>query len=408
MKIVIAPDSFKGSLSARQAAEAMRRGLAQVWPEAEYILFPIADGGEGTVETLADLSGGRLMEAEVFDPLGRTVTAAWGLLGDGRTAVVETAASSGLTLLRPEERNPAAACTFGLGQLIGKALERPEVERLLVGLGGSATNDGGVGMLRALGLKFLDDQGRPLPPGGAGLERLETIDASGLHPRLKQMGERFSSNPAEMLEHHHRHVGVKPLRGQVEIVVACDVGNPLTGPDGASAVFGPQKGADPEMVRRLDAALSRYASKAKEITGRDAANRPGAGAAGGLGAAFLFFTGAEFRPGVELVLEEGDFLAKAAGADLIVTGEGRTDRQTAWGKAPAGVAALGRKIGAPTVILSGALGEGHRELYSRNIAGLMCFAPGPISLAESMAEAPRLLEEAAERLARLLSIQLRL
>ena len=379
MKIVIAPDSFKGSLSARQAAEAIRRGLTQVWPQADYRLFPVADGGEGTVETLVDLSGGRLMEAEVLDPLGRPVTAVWGLLGDGRTAVVETASSSGLTRLAPEELNPASACTFGLGQLICRALERPEVERLLVGLGGSATNDGGTGMLRALGVKFLDAQRNPLPPGGVKLEQLETIDATGLHPRLRQ----------------------------VRIVVACDVANPLTGPDGASAVFGPQKGADPAMVRQLDAALSRYSSKARAVTGRDAAVKPGAGAAGGLGAAFLFFTEAEFRPGVELVLKEGDFLNKAAGAALIVTGEGRTDRQTAWGKAPAGVAALGREIGAPTVILSGSLGEGWRELYSHNIAGLMCLTPGPISLTESMSRAEELLEESAERLARLLSIQMK-
>lgn len=378
MKIVIAPDSFKGSLSARQAAEAIWRGLARVWPEAEYLLFPVADGGEGTVETLNELSGGQLMEAEVLDPLGRTVTAVWGLLGDGRTAVVEAAASSGLTLLRPKERNPAMACTFGLGQLIGRTLEYPGVERLLVGLGGSATNDGGTGMLRALGVKFLDGQGQPVPSGGAGLELLESIDLSRLHNRLNQ----------------------------VEIVVASDVSNPLTGPDGASAVFGPQKGADPATVRRLDAALNRYAAIAREATGRAAADRPGAGAAGGLGAAFLFFTEAQFRPGVELVLAEGDFLNKATGATLIVTGEGRTDRQTAWGKAPAGVAALGREIGAPTVVLSGSLGEGWPELYSHDIAGLMSIAPGPISQDESMIRAGKLLEESAERLARLLSIKL--
>ena len=378
MKIVIAPDSFKGSLSAAEAARAIRRGLVQVWPEAEYVIFPIADGGEGTVETLVGLSGGRLMSEEVTDPLGRPIKAAWGLLGDGRTAVVETAAAAGLTRLAPEERNPGLAGTFGLGSMIEKALNRPEVERLLIGLGGSATNDGGAGMLSALGLKFLDDGGRPIPPGGYGLEKLAAIDASALNPRL----------------------------GQVRIVVASDVQNPLTGPNGASAVFGPQKGADGEMAERLDRALGRYAAKAEEVTGRKAAGLPGAGAAGGLGAAFLFFTEAEFRPGVELILEEGDFVGRAAGADLIVTGEGQSDSQTAWGKAPVGVAALGRKLGAPTVLLSGSLGPGCRQLYDHHIAAMMSLAPGPLSLDQAMSEADRLLEEAAERMARLIALSL--
>jgi glycerate kinase len=376
-KVVIAPDSFKGSLAAPAVAEAMRRGFCRVWPEAEYCLFPIADGGEGTVEALVNLSGGRLVEEDTLDPLGRPIRAAWGLLGDGRTAVVETAASSGLTRLTPEERNPALASTFGLGQMITHALARPEVERLLVGLGGSATNDGGAGMLTALGAEFLDEGGQAIPPGGLGLERLERIVATGLNPRL-------------------RHV---------QVVVASDVTNPLCGPEGASAVFGPQKGADPALVRRLDLALYRYAQKALEATGRDMAQHPGAGAAGGLGAAFLFFTEADCRPGVQLILEEGDFLTKAAGASLIVTGEGRSDCQTAWGKAPVGVAALGQKLGAPTVILSGSLGEGWQELYNHNIAALMSLSPGPMSLEDSMTNTPRLLEEAAERLARLLSIR---
>lgn len=379
MKIVIALDSFKGSLSSRQASEATRRGLAKMWPEADYQIFPIADGGEGLVEAMVSLSGGHLLEAKVLDPLGRPITASWGLLGDGRTAVIEAAASSGLTLLSPKELNPISACTFGLGQLIQKALEYPEVERILIGLGGSATNDGGAGMLRALGIKFLNSQMQAIPPGGGGLEHLDTIDVSGLHPRLNQ----------------------------VQIVVACDVSNPLTGPNGASAVFGPQKGANPDMVKRLDLALSHYASKAQAATGRDVAYLPGAGAAGGLGCAFMFFTAAEFRPGVELVLKEGDFLNKAAGAALIITGEGRSDIQTSWGKAPAGVAALGRTLGIPTIILSGALGNGYHDLYSHNIAGLMSIAPGPISLAESMDKAAVLLEDAAERLAHLLSIQLK-
>ncbi|MDR1046007.1 MAG: glycerate kinase [Candidatus Adiutrix sp.] len=379
MKIVIAPDSFKGSLSAPEAAEAIRRGLAQVWPEADYCLFPVADGGEGTVEILVDLSGGDLRPEKVQDPLGRTVEAFWGLLGDGRTAVVETAAAAGLTRLENAERDPAVTSTFGLGQLIKKALARPAVERLLIGLGGSATNDGGVGMLSALGARFLDSSGRPIPPGGLGLLELAEIDLSGLDPRLKE----------------------------VSLIVVGDVQNSLTGPEGASAVFGPQKGAGPDLVRRLDEALSHYARLATRATGRQAAARPGAGAAGGLGAAFLFFTEAEFRPGGQLVLEEGAFRQKAAGADLIVTGEGQSDYQTACGKAPVGVAALGHELGIPTVLLSGALGQGYQDLYRHHIAGMMSLAPGPLDLDRAMAEAPQLLEEAAVRLARLLSIQIK-
>ena len=377
MKIVIAPDSFKGSLSAPEAARAIKAGLARVWPEAEYCLFPVADGGEGTVAAMTALTNGQYFFEKVLDPLGREVEAAWGLLGDGRTAVVETASCSGLTLLGPEELNPAAASTYGLGQLINKILAHDSVKRLLVGLGGSATNDAGAGLLAALGAELLDRAGRPIPPGGLGLEELDRIEIRNLNSRL----------------------------AEVEITVASDVQNPLTGPDGASAVFGPQKGAGPELAGRLDRALSRFADRARRATGRDMADRPGAGAAGGLGAAFLFFTRAGFRPGVEVVLEEGRFLEQAAGADLVITGEGRSDRQTAWGKAPAGVAALARRLGAPVALLSGALGEGYQELYHHNIAAMMSLAPGPLALQTAMAEAAPLLEEAAERLARLLSLK---
>ncbi len=377
MRVVIAPDSFKGSLSAREAAEAVREGFLRVWPRAEYVLFPIADGGEGTVVTLVDLTGGTLREEDALDSFLRPVRAAWGLLGDGRTAVVETAAAAGLAGLAPAERDPARATSFGTGQLVARALEHPGVTRVVVGLGGSSTNDAGAGLMSALGARFLDAAGRPLPPGGLALADLADIDLARLHPGLDR----------------------------AEIVVASDVTNPLTGPDGASHTFGPQKGADETMAALLDAALANFARVARRVTGREADTRPGAGAAGGLGAAFLFFTEARFQSGVQVVLEEGGFREKAAGADLIVTGEGQSDWQTAWGKAPVGVAAVGRELGAPVVLLSGSLGRGYEELYQHGIDGLASLAPGPLSLEKAMTEAGPLMVSAAERLARLLSLK---
>ncbi|MDR1922249.1 MAG: glycerate kinase [Candidatus Adiutrix sp.] len=377
MKIIIAPDSFKGSLSAPAAARAIALGLSRVWPEAECRLYPLADGGEGTVETLIGLTGGQLVVEEVLDPLGRPVEAAWGLLGDGLTAVVEVASACGLTRLEPGELDPARASSYGVGQQIRQALGRG-VKKLVVGLGGSATNDAGAGMLSALGLKFFDQEGRLLPPGGLALARLGAIDASELMPEL----------------------------GAVSIVAATDVQNPLTGACGASAVFGPQKGVAQELVESFDLALGRFAAVSAALTGREAADKPGAGAAGGLGAAFMFFTEARFQPGIEFVLAEGRFREKAAGASLIITGEGSSDGQTIWGKAPVGVAALGRELGIPTVCLSGSLGPGYQKMYASDIAAVMSMLPSPMGLGEAMARAEELLEDAAERLGRLLAVRL--
>ncbi|MDR2387550.1 MAG: glycerate kinase [Deltaproteobacteria bacterium] len=377
MKIVIAPDSFKGSLSALRAAQCIKKGLLRVWPEATYELFPVADGGEGTVETLVNLTGGQRFFEPARDALGRLVEASYGFLSDNQTAVLEVASTCGLTRLSQDELNPAVTSTFGLGEQIGQALARG-AKKLIIGLGGSATNDGGSGLLSALGLKFLDKNGRPLPPGGLALAELARIEPS-------QELERLS---------------------QIAMVIASDVQNPLVGPDGASAVFGPQKGADAELVKKLDLALSRYALVAKELTGREVAQAPGAGAAGGLGAAFMLFTEAKFCPGLEVVLNEGNFDQKAAGASLIVTGEGRSDGQTVWGKAPVGVAQRGKILGLPTVCLSASLGPGYEKMYEKNVSAIMAMSPGPMSLKEAMAQAEPLLEEAAERLARLLATQL--
>jgi glycerate kinase len=373
MKIVIAPDSFKGSLSARQAAEAIKTGLKAVWPGAEYFLYPLADGGEGTVETLVDLAGGQLFEETVDDPLLRKVKAHWGLLSDGVTAVVESAQGSGLARLTLRERDAAVTSSVGTGQLIAKALAHPGLKRLIVGLGGTAFNDAGSGLFSALGVKFLDDRGERLRPGGLDLSRLKTIDITGLNPVLSE----------------------------IEIIVASDVKNPLNGPNGASFVFGPQKGADAEMVLRLDKALGCFAEIAASQLNRDVANNPGAGAAGGLGAGFMVFTQAIFRSGVEVVLEVGGFENLVAGANMVITGEGCTDGQTAWGKAPAGVNAVAKKHGIPAIIICGSVGAGYEKLYELGVAGIVPMAPGPISLEEVMGRASYYLSQAAERTAHL-------
>lgn len=379
MRVVVAPDSYKGSASALAVAEAMERGVRAVFPGADVAKVPIADGGEGTVDALVAATRGRVEERTVWGPLGEPVRARWGLLGDGATAVVEMAAASGLSLVPAARRDPRRTTTFGTGELVRAALDAG-LGSIVVGLGGSATNDGGSGFARALGVRFLDADGRDLPEGGAALARLHRIDLSRLDPRV----------------------------ARATFLVACDVDNPLTGPRGASAVYGPQKGATPEMVRELDAALDRYARVAREATGRDVASEPGAGAAGGLGAGLLFFTPARLRPGVEIVLEATRFDDLLQGADLVLTGEGRTDSQTAMGKAPVGVAAAARRRGVPVVCLSGSLGDGADQVLSRGIDALASIVPGPMTLEECMARGPELVEQAAARVCRLLRAGARL
>ncbi|MCZ8518471.1 MULTISPECIES: glycerate kinase [Paenibacillus] len=379
MRIIAAPDSYKGSLSALEAAGAIEKGVLSVFPEAQVDKVPVADGGEGTAEALVTASGGRLLRERVMGPLGEPVEAYWGLLGDGRTGVIETAAASGLPLVPADRRNPALTTTYGTGELIRAALEHG-VRKLIIGLGGSATNDGGAGLLQALGVRFLDGAGEELPQGGAALARLARIDAAGLDPRLAECAIR----------------------------VACDVDNPLCGPRGASAVFGPQKGASMEMVAQLDSALQRFAEAAHRAAGRQAAELPGAGAAGGLGAGLLYFTEAELTPGIRLVLEAAEFERKLQGADLVITGEGATDAQTAFGKAPVGVAQIARQYGVPVVCLSGSLGPGSGDVLEQGIGALMSIVPGPMPLQECIASAPVLVEEAAARLCRLLRVGMKL
>lgn len=375
MRIVVAPDSFKGSLSAVAVAKAIEEGVLAVFPAAEVKKVPIADGGEGTVEALVLATGGRVVEENVTGPLGDKVTACWGLLGDGETAVIEMAAASGLTLVPKDKRDPRITTTYGTGELVKAALDRG-IRKLIIGIGGSATNDGGTGLARALGVRFLDAAGNELPAGGAALASLARIDLAGLDPRLKD----------------------------TKIMVACDVDNPLCGPRGASAVYGPQKGATPDMVAELDAALAKYAEVARAATGRDVATHPGAGAAGGLGVGLMYFTGATLRPGVEIVLEATGFAALVREADLVITGEGNTDFQTAHGKAPVGVAKVAKLFGVPTVCLSGGLGKGADDVLAQGIDGLMSIVPHPMALEECMASAAGLISAAAARLCRLVKV----
>lgn len=375
MRIIVAPDSFKGSLSAVGVATAIEQGILSVWPQAEVKKVPIADGGEGTVEALVTATGGVILHENVMGPLGDPVEAHWGLLGDNETAVIEMAAASGITLIDKEKRDPRVTTTYGTGQLIKAALDRG-IRKLIIGIGGSATNDGGAGMAQALGVKFLNIEGSELPPGGAALARLASIDIANLDPRL----------------------------AETTVLVACDVNNPLCGPKGASAVYGPQKGATPKMVAELDAALANYAAVAKAVTAKDVAEFPGAGAAGGLGAGLLLFTSAQLKPGVQIILETTGFKDLVQQADLVITGEGETDFQTAFGKAPVGVAKIAAQYNVPAICLSGGLGNGYEDVLQHGIAGFMSIVPKPMTLDECMSSAAHLIRGATVRMCRLLEV----
>jgi glycerate kinase len=374
VKIVIAPDSFKGSAAAPEAANAIEKGVLKAVPGAEIIKVPMADGGEGTVEAMITAAGGEIRQVEVTGPLGDKVPAFYGILYDGKTGVVEMAAASGLPLVPKEKRNPMLATSFGTGELIKMALEAG-CRRLVIGIGGSATNDGGMGMLQALGVKFLDAGGAELGFGGGELERLASIDCSNLYAGLKD----------------------------AEILAACDVTNPLCGPHGASHVFGPQKGATLEMVERLDKGLENFANRIKDTLGKDIMNMPGTGAAGGMGAGLVAFLGAVLKRGMEIMTEIAGIEKKVEWCDLVITGEGNTDFQTAFGKVPVGISRIGKKYGKPVICLSGGLGEGVETLYEEGITALFSIANKPMSLEMAMKNAGDLLTSAAENIIRLYS-----
>ncbi|BCV24665.1 glycerate kinase [Gelria sp. Kuro-4] len=375
MRVVIAPDSFKGSLSAWEAAEAMAAGVRRLWPQAETVLVPMADGGEGTTEALVRATGGRLQEKTVTGPLGEPVRAGFGILGDGETGVIEMAAAAGLYLVPEERRDPRVTTTYGVGELIRAALDAG-CRRLVVGIGGSATNDGGVGMAQALGARFTDAAGREIGRGGGSLGELAHIDLTGLDPRLKAVAVR----------------------------VACDVDNPLCGPRGAAAVYGPQKGATPEMVATLDANLSHLAKVIAQDLGRSVADIPGAGAAGGLGAGLIAFLDASLMAGVEMVIQAVNLPARVAGADLVLTGEGKIDAQTAFGKTPAGVARVAKAAGLPVIAVAGGIGDDVEPVYSCGIDALYPLTPYPLALGEAMRRGGELLALATERALRLVAV----
>jgi glycerate kinase len=372
MKIVIAPQGFKGNLSALQVAQAIDSGIKRVVPSVVTIIKPMADGGEGTVQALVDATGGEIMATEVTDPIGGRIIANWGLLSDKVTGVIEMAAASGLVLVPPKNRNPLLTTTYGTGQLILAALENG-CRKLIIGIGGSATNDGGAGMAQALGAQLLDAKGAALPFGGAALAKLEHIDVTTLDPRI----------------------------ADCDVVVASDVANPLCGAQGASAVYGPQKGATAEMVAQLDAALAHYADVIRRDLGVDVKDIPGAGAAGGLGAGLIAFLNAKVIPGIDVVIEATGLVEHLKDADLVFTAEGKIDSQTAFGKVPVGVAKKAKAFRLPVIAIAGEIADDYRVVYQHGIDGVLSTAPGPISLSQSMTEAERLIADAAERAIRL-------
>ncbi|MDU8618206.1 glycerate kinase [Pseudomonas syringae] len=372
MKIVIAPDSFKDSLSAQAVADAIASGLAEVWPHAELIKCPMADGGEGTIEALLAACNGEVMSASVSGPLGAPVNAQWGWLAESRTAIIEMAMASGLQLLTLAQRDACVTSTEGTGQLISAALDAG-ARRVILAIGGSATNDGGSGMLSALGARFLDADDQTLAPGGLALADLARIDLSGFDPRLSD----------------------------VCVEIAADVDNPLCGPNGASSIFGPQKGASPEQVMALDAALGCFADHTAQVLGQDLRDSPGSGAAGGMGFAAKAYLKASFRAGVEVVADLTGLEHALIGADLVITGEGRFDAQTLRGKTPLGVARVARRRQVPVIVLAGTLGEGYEQLYAQGIGAAFALVSGPMSLEQACRDTRRLLHERARDVARL-------
>ncbi|MBU2862396.1 glycerate kinase [Reinekea forsetii] len=337
MKIVIAPDSYKESLTAYEVAKTIHQAFLQHLPDAEYHLGPMADGGEGTASLLAEACGGEMITIMVQNPLGESVEAQYGLFGD--TAVIEMAQASGLHLVKPSQRNPDITCSYGTGELIAHALDQ-DVSKVIVGLGGSATNDAGLGMLMALGAKFFDKQGDALKRGGASLSKLASIDTTNLHPKIKN----------------------------VSWQIACDVDNPLVGPNGASAIFGPQKGATSKQVSHLDDALKHFATKIEQHIGINVSDTPGAGAAGGLGAAFLAFMKGQLKPGIDIVADTLKLSEACLDANIVITGEGRMDGQSLSGKTPVGVARIAKAANAKQVLaIVGSIEEGYEKVYLHNI-----------------------------------------
>lgn len=375
MKIVIAPDSFKESMTAQKACDAIERGLKKIIKNAEFIKVPMADGGEGTTQSLVDATGGKFYHTESTGPLGEKVNSVFGILGDGKTAILEMASTSGLEIVPREKRNPMLTTTFGTGELIKKAIDMG-VSTVLIGIGGSATNDGGAGMIQALGGKLLDKNGNQIGFGGGKLSEIERIDLSEVDERLKN----------------------------IKIIAACDVQNPLTGPTGASHIFGPQKGADKEMVEILDENLKHFAEIIRKDLGKDIENVPGAGAAGGLGAGLMAFLSAELKKGIDIVIEYSKLEEKMNGVSLVITGEGSIDGQTRFGKTPYGVAKTAKKHNIPVVALAGNVGKDTDILYDFGFDAVFSIMPGVQNLETALKHGEENLERISENIGRVIEI----
>jgi glycerate kinase len=373
--IVLAPDSFKESMTAKEACEAIEKGIKKVDNNIKCIHVPMADGGEGTMQSLVDATNGKVYSLKVVGPLGNEVEAQYGVLGDGEIGILEMASASGIQLVPEKDRNPLITTTYGTGQLIKACLDLG-VKKILIGIGGSATNDGGAGVVQALGGRLTDKNGSELGFGGGELVKLETIDLSNFDPRLKE----------------------------VDIEVACDVNNPLCGERGASNVFGPQKGATREMVEILDGNLRHYADIIKMQLGKDVIDLPGAGAAGGLGAGLMAFLNGTLKKGIEIVIEYTGLEEKIKEADMVWTGEGSIDFQTQYGKTPVGVAAVAKKHNKPVVALAGRVGEGIDSLYDKGIDSIFGIMKGVTSLEEALAKGPENIEKTAENIIRLMKL----
>ncbi len=375
MKVIVAPNAFKGSLTAFEAADSIERGIRRFNKRARIIKKPLADGGDGTMEVLARATGGRILSAAVTGPLGKRVNARYALLGDGKTAVIEMAEASGIRLIKKSERDPMSATTYGMGELITRALDKG-CKRFILGIGGSATNEGGSGMLLALGFRLVDANGRLIGRGGRGLALLDRIENPELAVKF----------------------------GKLDIRIASDVRNLLLGRSGASAMFGPQKGATPKIVKKLEKALANYARVIKRDLGVDVSKLKGGGAAGGIGAGIYAFLGGRMKSGIELVIEASGLEKELRGAALLITGEGLIDDQSIYGKAPIGAARLAKKHGVPVLCLAGGIGKVSGKVYSAGVTGIATLVNGPVELEYAMKHAAELLSDAAERAVRIISI----
>jgi len=355
MKIVVAPDSFKGSLTAVEVSDAIEQGIREIFPEAEIVKIPMADGGDGTVQCLVNATGGKILREKVMGPLGDEVLASYGILGDEKTAVIEMAEASGLTLVPENKRNPLITTTYGTGQLIKAALDQG-CRKMIIGIGGSATNDGGAGMVQALGVELLDKDGEEIGFGGGELKKVFRINTKYLDNRLSE----------------------------TKVLIASDVSNPLCGPKGASKIYGPQKGATPEMVKKLDESLVYFAEIIKRDLNKDVKDIPGAGAAGGLGVSLMAFLDAELRPGIEIIIEIVKLEQAIKDADLVITGEGKIDSQTIYGKAPIGVAKIAKKYNIPVIAVAAIISDDADIVYQYGISSLISVTGQPMRLDESV------------------------